>query len=328
MPQSKAYLPACWLFFSTVLLVLQSRAQDSAPASNKEAKRSPSIADHPYGAHERQVLDVYFGTGEGKRPVVINIHGGGWVRGDKTQLPYLAQLQDAGITVVSMNYRYSWQAQKAGVEPPVAWPIEDAIRVVQVVRSKSNDWRIDPERVAATGGSAGACSSLLLATWPDQRNPTSDDPVSRQSTRIQCAAVNIAQTSLDPQQMKAWIPNSVYGGHAFGFMDPDNLASRDTQFDRFLSQRARILPWIEKYSPWFQVSADDPPIFLQYQRPPTSDPQAKDPTHSTNFGVHFLDRCKKIGVPCELAFPGSPDSNHKDIADFLIKMLHGKDRVR
>ena len=31
------------------------------------------------------------------------------------------------------------------------------------------------------------------------------------------AAVIVAQTTLDPQQMKEWTPNSRYGGHAFGF---------------------------------------------------------------------------------------------------------------
>jgi hypothetical protein len=40
-----------------------------------------------------------------------------------------------------------------------------------------------------------------------------------------------AQTTLDPEQMKKWTPNSRYGGHAFGFMpDPKNNRTRDTQF--------------------------------------------------------------------------------------------------
>ena len=46
-----------------------------------------------------------------------------------------------------------------------------------------------------------------------------------------------AQTSLDPQELKEWTPNSRYGGHAFGFMDPNDLKTRDTRFAEFLEHR-------------------------------------------------------------------------------------------
>jgi len=66
--------------------------------------------------------------------------------------------------------------------------------------------------------------------------------------------VNIAQTSLDPQQLKEWTPNSKYGGHAFGFMpDPKDIKTRDTQFAEFLAARESILPWIKEYSPYEHV---------------------------------------------------------------------------
>ena len=51
-------------------------------------------------------------------------------------------------------------------------------------------------------------------------DPKSKDPIARESTRLWCAAVMGAQTSLDPKELKEWTPNSRYGGHAFGFMDP------------------------------------------------------------------------------------------------------------
>ena len=47
-------------------------------------------------------------------------------------------------------------------------------------------------------------------------DPTSDDPVARESTRLTAVAVSGAQTTLDPKQMKEWTPNSHYGAHAFG----------------------------------------------------------------------------------------------------------------
>jgi hypothetical protein len=152
----------------------------------------------------------------------------------------VAPCLDAGISVVSINYRYSWQAQLADVKPPVTWPLRDAARAMQFVRSKAAEWNIDKQRIGASGGSAGACSSLWLAFHDDLANPKSDDPIARESTRLWCAAVTGAQTSLDPKQLKEWTPNSRYGGHAFGFMDPKDLKSRDTQFDRFLAARADL----------------------------------------------------------------------------------------
>src|ERR1700677_3631473 len=105
-------------------------------------------------------------------------------------------------------------------------PLEDAARAVQFLRSKAGEWNIDKRRVGATGGSAGACSSLWLAFHDDMAKLNDTDPVARESTRLSAAAVNGAQTSLDPLQLREWIPNMRYGGHALGFPRP---RARDSQ---------------------------------------------------------------------------------------------------
>ena len=108
-------------------------------------------------------------------------------------------------------------------------------------------------------------------------NPKSKDPIARESTRLWCAAVNRAQTSLDPQQLKEWTPNSRYGGHAFGFMDPNDLKSRDKRFAEFLAHREELLPWIKEYSPIEHVTADDPPVYLIYNARTGSRARSKGP---------------------------------------------------
>src|SRR4029079_7055858 len=130
------------------------------------------------------------------------------------------------------------------------------------------------------GGSAGACSSLWLAFHDDLADPKSSDPIARDATGFFCAAVVGAQTSLDPAQVKAWIPNARYGGHAFGFMDPKNLKTRDAQFADFLAAREKVLPWIKEFSPYEQVSAGDPPVYLSYAAAPALGQAQSDPTHS------------------------------------------------
>ena len=299
-----------------------------APAKPSASRRiEPTQANVAYGSHQRQVLDFYQAPSASQAPstmptpVVFYIHGGGWVRGDKQGVPDLKAYLAQGISVVAINYRFVWQAQLAGVTPPVAWPLADAARALQFVRSKAGEWNLNPQRIGATGGSAGACSSLYLAFHEDLADPASDDPIARQSTRLWCAAVNGAQTSLDPQQLIEWTPNSRYGGHAFGLMDPHDPNSRDTRFAEFLAQREQLLPLIRTYSPYEHVTADDPPVYLIYKSPPAIGQPQEDPTHTANYGVKLRERCQAVGSRCELVYPDAPGVQHATIAEFLIATL-------
>ena len=170
-------------------------------------------------------------------------------------------------------------------------PLHDAARALQFVRSKAAEWNIDKERIGASGGSAGACSSLWLAFHDDMADPKSGDPVARESTRLWCAAVVGAQTTLDPQQMKEWTPNSRYGGHAFGFMGDQGHKTRDTQFDEFLAAPRRD-PALDQgvFALSSSSRADDPPIYLIYTAPPALGQDQKDPTHTSNFGVKLQEK--------------------------------------
>ena len=295
-----------------------------APAKPADPLLVPTNANVPYGTHERQVLDFWQAKSGQPTPLLFYIHGGGWVAGDKSSVgPSIQKMLDAGISVVSVNYRYAWQSQLAGVKPPVKAPLEDAARALQFVRSKAAEWNIDKSRIGASGGSAGACSSLWLAFHKDMADPNSSDPIARESTSLWCAAVDGAQTSLDPKQLKEWTPNSRYGGHAFGFMDPNDIKTRDTRFAEFLEHREEVLPWIKEYSPIEHVTADDPAIYLNYTSAPALGQEQKDPTHTANYGVKLQEKCTEAGVPCELVYPGAPDVKHATTTAFLIDALKG-----
>lgn len=297
----------------------KSTAPAKSSATKAPAQPKPTMANVRYADHERNVLDFWKAESDKPTPLLFYIHGGGWNAGDKARVANLDQFLAAGISVVSINYRYVPQAKAAGVEPPVKAPLHDAARALQFVRSKAKEWNLDKERIGASGGSAGACSSLWLAFHPDLANPKSPDPIARESTRLWCAAVNGAQTTLDPEQMKEWTPNSRYGGHAFGFTG--DKAKNLSQFDEFLAKRDTILPWIAEYSPYALVSRDDPPVYLFYTAPPALGQDQKDPTHTSNFGVKLQEHCREMGVACELVYPGAPDVKHPQTHEYLIKTL-------
>jgi acetyl esterase/lipase len=273
-----------------------------------EPKKLLNVA---YGKHPRQVLDFYPARSAKPTPVVFYIHGGGWQNGDKrtNPRPFLAR----GISVVAINYRFVKNAVEAKIQPPVKAPLEDAARALQFVRSKAADWNLDKQRVGATGGSAGGCSSLWLAFHDDLADPKSKDPIARESTRLSCAAVNGAQTSLDPKELRGWMPNYRYGAHAFGLPN----------FQSLLANRAKVLKWIKEYSPIEHVSKDDPPIGLFYggDKDAKVGDSPKDPTHSPILGIQLAERLKSVGVEVVLVYPGHPHPKYKNSTEYLIDRL-------
>jgi acetyl esterase/lipase len=279
---------------------------------------TPTEANVSYGTHPKQILDFWKANSATPTGLVFYIHGGGWTAGTKDSIDPTPFLQ-TGISVVSVEYRFIQEAQALGIKPPVDAPLKDAARALQFVRSKAKEWNIDPKRIGATGGSAGACSSLWLDFHPDLADPKSADPIAHESTRLYCAAVNGAQTSLDPKQLLEWTPNSRYGGHAFGYMT--DVKGRDKQFAEFAAHRDELLPLIKEYSPYELVTSDDPPVYLIYTAAPGLGQEQKDPTHTSNYGVKLQEHCKALGVECELVYPGAPDVKHASIDAYLIKKL-------
>ena len=330
-------LTSCCLavFFCCSWIVVAVAAEDVA-VPNKAALATqvapapkPTIKDLSYGTHARHVLDFYQAESGKPTPLVFYIHGGAWMGGDKSKVlrpenglrVYLA----AGISVAAINYRYVSLAQAAGVEPPVKWPLEDAARALQFVRTKAKEWNFDPERIGAAGVSSGGASALWLCCHDDLAQPQSEDPVARQSTRLFCGAPVAAQTCFDPQLLREWLPSMDYGGHAFGFYKPGQ--SREAEFQAFYEARAKVMPWVREYSAYHLVTTGDPPVFLQYSnrggKPPIVGQPIPDSEHSAVLGVKLAEKLTEAGVENYLSYPGGPENPWPNAVEFLIARLKG-----
>lgn len=310
-----------WMLGSAVLLVVATHATaETAKRALPPWKRGvyadtvpvPTMKEIRFGEKHRNVMDFWKADSDKPTPVVLSIHGGGWNGGAKEQVDSFVdvkKLLEAGISVAAINYRLIKHAKDE--QPFVKGPLTDAARAVQFLRHMSGDWNIDKTRIGATGGSAGGCSCLWVAYHDDLANPDSEDPVVRESSRLFCVAPMRVQTTLDPKQMREWIPNSNYGAHAFG------LGS----FDEFLAERDNLLSVINRYSPYALLDAKDPPTYLFFPIAPADRKARRDPTHSPVFGVELQKRCRQLGVPCELVYPGAPDVTHASVTDYLISTL-------
>ena len=111
-------------------------------------------------------LDVYEPTapappGE-RRPVIVQIHGGGWVFGDKREqgIPLLNHLAANGWVGFNVNYRLS---------PFATWPdhLIDCKQAIAYIREHADEYGIDPSFIAVTGGSAGGHLASMVALTGD-----------------------------------------------------------------------------------------------------------------------------------------------------------------
>ena len=112
--------------------------------------------DLAYGPGPRQVLDVTLPSGTGPFPVLVMIHGGGFAMGDKSDLSVPAEVLDAGVAVVRVNYRLSgtdrWPAQA-----------EDILDAVVELQRQGAALGLDPSRIVLMGQSAGAFLAVSTA---------------------------------------------------------------------------------------------------------------------------------------------------------------------
>jgi acetyl esterase len=268
-------------------------AGQARPGASEQARRpslpDPDFADVPYGTHERNRFDLWRAEGDGPRPLVIFYHGGGFRSGDKRSISprLLDGLRRRGISVAAANYRLTDTA-------PFPAQMLDAARALQFIRLHAAEYGIDPTRVGATGGSAGAGISEWLAFHDDLADPKSDDPVARQSTRLNCIAVTAAQTSYDPRFMQELFGSTDVEGAMYAFYGMTGPKDIDDP---------RFHPLFEEASPINHATADDPPVMLYY--PQANDPLPPNPPgrlfiHHPKFGFALKEKLDRLGVECIL----------------------------
>lgn len=125
------------------------------------ASVDPTYQDVAYAMlSEAQKLDLYIPEGSGPFPVVVVIHGGGFMMGDKADGTGAAgadSILQAGFAVASINYRLSGEALFPA-------QIQDAKAAVRFLRANAEKYNLNPEKFAAFGASAGGTLASLLGT--------------------------------------------------------------------------------------------------------------------------------------------------------------------
>jgi len=277
-------------------------------ARSRPQLRPPTHKDVKYGTHEQNVLDFYQAESDKPTPLAVFIHGGGFRGGSKRNLNAgtLRKLLDAGISVAAVEYRFV-------SDRPLPAAHHDSLRAIQFIRSKASQWNIDKKRVGAFGGSAGAQICMWLAFHDEMAEPSSRDPVRRESSRLRCVATNGGQTTMDFEWWKRWIP---------GYDKPHRNLTE--VFGEVTDEELRKI--VKDISALSLITSDDPPIFMSYGMRPDA-PVPDDPSraqgwkvHHVTFGVKLKEKMDELGVEADLKYPEAR-TTYRSSADFFIRKL-------
>jgi acetyl esterase/lipase len=144
-----------------------AQATPTAEPHGRRARRTPAHADVPYidDAVEAQKLDIYLPATETSEPfpLVIWMHGGGWVTGDKRHVGVRYLLED-GYAIASVNYRLLDEAL-----PPAQ--VQDANAAASFLRREAETYGFDRDRFVLAGSSAGGRLTSLVGLSANNNVP-------------------------------------------------------------------------------------------------------------------------------------------------------------
>ena len=215
------------------------------------------------GSEDCPRLSPLLPRSESPTAAVVVCPGGAYMeRADHEGEPVAHWLCSLGVAGLVLDYRVAPYRHPA--------PLQDAQRAVRIVRTRADEWNIDPRRVGILGFSAGGHVAISAATLFDRGKADDDDPVARQSSR--------------PDMLIACYPVVTFGQYG---NEPSmiNLLGEDPdpELRKHLSLETR-------------VTAETPPAFLWH----TADDQSVPVENSLMLAAE-LSRC---GVPFALhVFP-------------------------
>ena len=190
---------------------------------------------------QNQKMYVAWPKGAGPNPLVVILHGGGWIQGSRTGFRDEARLlAGLGYTAAALDYRLA--TSSANTFPAA---VEDVRCAVRYLRQNADDFKIDPTRAAAIGESAGGHLAAMLGVASDAAGLDGSCPFTAQSP-----AVNAVVSYYGPTDLR----------------DPGDLPNLQDEVTAFLGNPPESDPAeAAQASPITHVDAADPAFLFNHR---------------------------------------------------------------
>jgi acetyl esterase/lipase len=205
--------------------------------------------------HERQKLDIYLpeqNNSDGPLPLIVWIHGGAWLSGNKENCPSARFLRH-GYAAASINYRLSQHA----IFPA---QIEDCKAAIRYLRANAEKYNIDPNRIGVWGASAGGHLVTLLGTSGDVKE-FDKGPNLHVSSRVQAVCDFFGPTDLT--KMSAFESSM---NHDAADSPESKLVGGPVQENKEACKRANPITYVSKDDPPFLICHGDKDMLVPHNQ--------------------------------------------------------------
>lgn len=243
-----------WIVDGNATVTIDAEAKTFVPAEGaaseggETADEADGLKNIAYGtASDAQVCDIYLPEDTAKAPVIVLVHGGGFLFGDQRMdviLPVIDKALENGYAVVSVDYRKSSEA----VFPAALGDVKAAVRFV---KAHAMEYGFDPERIAVWGESAGAYLSLMTALTPQVAELNADVTDYGEISSAVTALVSFyAPVEFYTLYEEAGKPESAAGSFESKFLGQDIMADKEATYAAYWETYSDSIPadlmvWIQ-----------------------------------------------------------------------------------
>jgi hypothetical protein len=268
-----------------VVFLLISCGKERIPAKPQHIENGLKISEIPfsasadavrfhenivYGIDERNVYDFFKPNQEKAASLLILLHGGGFVTGDKSKYydsyryrGFIDRLLEKNIAVAAVNYRYLTPENDDGIINS----LHDVKRALQHMRHYADSLHFDAEKVMIYGTSAGGAAAMWIAFQDEMAQQDSNDIIEKQSTRIQGIVAISTQANYDIVNWHDTVFSS-FQTQGFG-QDAIVDLLKDWRISLYYGLKSLdsiptkpIQEYVQKTNTLPMLSADDPEFYL------------------------------------------------------------------
>jgi acetyl esterase/lipase len=280
---------------------MMSESQSTVPFVIPEANTAPikrKQFDLAYASiSPAQKLDIYWpAEGDGPFPVIVSIHGGAFMGGDKRDVQLVPMLEglNRGYAVVGVNYRMSGEAKFPAL-------VHDVKAAIRWIRANAAAYMFDPGKIAVWGGSAGGYQALMAgvsAGVPDLDDPSLGNP--EQSSGVQAVVAWFPPTNfllMDAQLAESGlIPR-----------DKEDHSAADSPESLLLGRKITDVPdLVRAANPETYLRPGAPPLLIQHG--------LRDDTVPYQQSANFAAKACAILGDDHVTLDLFPDARHGDPA--------------